>query len=264
MELPRRPVELIAAGLGDHRHLRAGVVAELGRERRRLHADFLHRVGRRRIEAGRLRVVGEVGAVQREVVLPARRAVHDHRRAAARAGHLLGRRHVGDAGQGARQLDDVASVERQLLHAPVVDQTRHRRASGFDQRGRAGDDDRFLKLPQIHPEVHAQVLSGGQLGLGPLRRKPRELRRDLVVASRHREQIEEARFVGDRRPRELLSDHRGLDVGARNDGAALVAHVAADGARDLGGRRRAAAEDGKIRRIAVRFVTVRFAFFLER
>ena len=112
-----------------------------------------------------------------------------------------------------------------LLDPAVVNQARHRRAARFDERGRARDDDGFLNLTEIHPEVDAQVLAGGQLGLRRCVAKPGQLRGDLVVASRHREQIEEPRFVGHSRTGQLLADHRRPDVGARNDGAAFVAHV---------------------------------------
>src|SRR5205085_8741275 len=74
MKFPRRSVKLVAARLGDHAHLGARVVSELRRERRRLDADFLDRIRRRRIEPGGLREVREVGPIQREIVLPSRRS----------------------------------------------------------------------------------------------------------------------------------------------------------------------------------------------
>ena len=86
-------------------------------------------------------------------------------------------------GSRARQLDDVAAVQRQFLHAAIVNEPRHRRAAGFDERGRAGHDDSLRQLPEVHLEVDAQVLAGGQLRLCLLRRETRQLCGDLVVAS---------------------------------------------------------------------------------
>src|SRR5258707_5429622 len=110
MKFPDRTVKLIAAGLGDHADLGAGVVSILSGERGGLDADFLDRVRRRRIEPGRLRKIREVGAVQREIVLSPGRAVHDHGGTATGAPHLLGVAHVRSTWTRTRQLRHLSAI----------------------------------------------------------------------------------------------------------------------------------------------------------
>ena len=68
-------------------------------------------------------------------------------------------------GKRARQFDDVASVERQLLHPPIVNQAGHRRRCAFRRARPCRTRRRFPGLTEVHPEVDAQVFAGRQLGL---------------------------------------------------------------------------------------------------
>ena len=121
VELPRRAVERVGARLRDDADLAAGGVSVLGGEIVRLDANFLNRVGRRRIEAGRLVEVREHRPVQREQVVVRVAAVHRHDRSLAAVGRILIRADGRDACVRAGERDDVAAVHRQVLHALVID-----------------------------------------------------------------------------------------------------------------------------------------------
>ena len=89
MELPSGSVEAVGTGLGHDTDLAAGRMTVLGSEVVRLDADFLHRVGRRRIEPGRLVEVREHRAIQGEQVVIRVAAIDGHDRSLPAVGRVL-------------------------------------------------------------------------------------------------------------------------------------------------------------------------------
>src|SRR5260370_34316848 len=131
-------MELVGSGLGYHVDLRSGITAVFGGEVVGLDANFLNGVGRREIDAGVARRVIEVAAVEGEEVHVGAATVDVHFRAAASVTHRLRSVNVQDAGKNTGQTDDVPAVERQILHALVIDQTGDRGGSRIEQRAVRG------------------------------------------------------------------------------------------------------------------------------
>ena len=234
VEFPRRPMEIVRSRLRHDTHLAAGGMAVFSREIVRLDADLLHRIGRRRIEPGGLIEVGEDGAVQREQVVIRVAAVDRHDRSLPTVGSILLRADVGHVGRHAGQRHDVAAVHRQVLHALVVDEVRLRGVSRFHHR-RPPRDDHFLgESTDLEHEVQSEVGAGGDFDvLLYLGLEPAHLDLDEIPAARERLKVEEAGRVRWSRANELLPFQRRGDRGARHRAAALILHVAADGATDL-------------------------------
>src|SRR2546425_1166813 len=126
-------MELVGSGLRYHVDLGSGVTAVLGGEVVDLDANFLNGVGRREINTGIARRIIEVAAVESEEVHIGAAAVDVHLRAATSVAHRLRSVDVEDAGKNTGQTDDVPAIERQVLHALVIDQSGDRGGSRIDQ-----------------------------------------------------------------------------------------------------------------------------------
>ena len=104
------------------------------------------------------------------------------------------------AGQNAGQRHDVAAVERQIDHAPVVDQTGEHRADRIHQRrGAVHGNLRFDESRLRARAVHAQVLIDTEIDAGAdLAPEAGGLEDDFIIAGRQREKVVEALAVRSR------------------------------------------------------------------
>ena len=161
---------LIRAAPGDHVHL-AHVVAELGRVGARLHLEFLERIDRRLEQVGAVVRIGILDAVERVVVelqplardvqlkvaaVPAPARLRDRIRGAIRC----------RTGYQRRQLQVVASVERQFLNAPVLDDRADGGGLGFERRRGSLHFHRLGNGADLEREIQAGYLVHLQLEVG--------------------------------------------------------------------------------------------------
>src|SRR5439155_19028222 len=90
-------------------------------------------------------------------------AVDVHLRAATSVAHRLRSVDVEDAGKNTGQTDDVPAIERQVLHALVIDQSGDRGGSRIDQGRLRVDIYLGFNRTQLEGRIYAQVLTHGQL-----------------------------------------------------------------------------------------------------
>ena len=69
-------------------------------------------------------------------------------------------------GASSDEVDEVAAVERQVLHLPRIDVAADGGAGAIDQRRGAGDGHRLLERRRRHLEVDDRLLSDQQLDAG--------------------------------------------------------------------------------------------------
>src|SRR5207302_1696530 len=147
-------------------HDRAGVAAELGAVKVRLHLEFPDRFDRRAQDDRNSEPLVIIDAVVEEIVRPfavairkqlaARSAViracpaHD-RAAGAEAGTV-------DARSSNSELDEVAAVERQLIDKVACDDTADRRGLALEQRRGCDDVNGLADLPDLKREIDAGAL----------------------------------------------------------------------------------------------------------
>src|SRR5262249_51886416 len=112
-----------------------------------------------------------VHAVEQEVVVARPHAVGRERRRgapgqAARAVYVCAGNPAQHAGQGARQLDEIAPVQRQVFDLRFVDRSAQVGALGLHQRHCALDSDRFGRRADLQLQVHARFLVDVELHVG--------------------------------------------------------------------------------------------------
>ena len=231
VELEDAAVHLVRTRLGDDVDDRRGVMSVPRLQRARLDAELLERIGERHGEVEvRARIV--VARAIHHVHRAAGRTARDrnrHRRIVAARGETA-RRIDRDAGREQQQVGDLASIERQLQHALVVNQLANARAPRFDHRRirlhgnllrhgaeREHDVDRRRRVDGQHDtrlDIRTKTL---ERGFEPIR-TDREVRYHVAAA-----------FVRYGRPREAGRGLRDGDRHAWKHAAGIVLH----GARDL-------------------------------
>src|SRR5262249_47031126 len=103
-----------------------------------------------------IRQVIVIDTIENEIVLPFAAAI-DMNIATAR-GRILALRQWHHAGGQCAELDEAASIQRQVIDFLAVDNLSQRGAVGFDQRGRARDFDGLTDIADRHVEVDASNL----------------------------------------------------------------------------------------------------------
>ena len=131
-----------------------------------------------------------------------------------------------------REVDEVAAVDRQVLHGEFCDRRAHLGSAGFDHRRAADDIDRFGNSLHRHLNAQGERLPNGQPNVGLLAGgEPGQLGGELVDTDRQEQQPKPSFGVGRSRPGEPGA---GLDHGdrhARQDRAGLIDNRSLDRAR---------------------------------
>ena len=240
VELPRRPVQLVASRFRDDVDDGAGVAAELGGVRVRLDLEFLDGVWRRtqhepgveRVVVGRAVEQEAVGLVAHAVDAVARRgrAESARRRVAGLTAETC--RWRDHARNECAELREVPAVERQLDHFLLVDGDAERGVRRLDERRLPRHRHALLESPDRHLHVDARRVADRHRDVRAHDRlESAERRLHRIAARLHLRDGIEAVGAGDRRsrlPRRRIGD---VDRHARHDGAALVG----DDARDCAG-----------------------------
>ena len=209
----------IRAALGDDVDMDAEIRSILGRRASGLNLNLLDRVGDR-AHAGRGQQVGRrVDAVEREAVLdfPLARSSEAQTDIAVEAAEHARRR--------AREVPDVASVQRQIAHRALADRFGEPGAVGVDDRRGTRHDDRLVQLADPHDDVGAGdlvVRNFDAVHLGCLEAAQRD--GDLVRARSDELNVVIPVAVGRRLIGIARARVHGDDLGAGNDQAVLIGH----------------------------------------
>ena len=229
-ELEQAPVERVCAGPGRHVDQGRRLPAELGRVHRLLDLELLNGVDRRVDDEVVEELVGDLEPVQHVDVVPGALSPDVGQRTGllegAAPGAAGGNHHrVAQLGE----LQELPSVQGDLLDLPGLDDVADLGRGGLEQRGRDLDRHLFGDGPEGQRELELE----GAADLQPdaaLRRplKAGQLRGDGPLAGGEAGEKETPFAVGNPLDDGAAVRMGGHDAGAGQDGAALVDHDAQD------------------------------------
>ena len=262
-ELEAAAVHRIGARLDLQVHDAAERVAELRRVRARLELELVERVDARE-EHHRLqpRLV-VVHAVEHVVVVARPLPVRGERRRrapreAARAVDVRAWYAADDARHRAREVDEVAAVQRQRLDLLLANRRAELGGGRLHERRRAGDRHRLLDRADLELDVDAHALIDAERNVGSRHRlEARELGLHRVGPRRQRRRRELAVAVGRDDSHEAGPGIGQGDRRARHDRAGRVGNQTEDGAgnrlrRSGGGKQPGRDEETQYRSLHLR------------
>ena len=230
-ELEHRSMKFVAARFRDDVDDRAAGSPVLGGERVGVHLELLHGILAELV--GRAPRTGAADGLTEERVVVVG-AVDDQavqRAALAGEADVAGAHVAGHAGREQREVDEVATIDRQVLYGDLVDGRTGARTARLDDRRFPGDVDRLGEVGDPHLDAQRQRLADGERDpLLPARRKTRELRRERVDTDREDGGAEQPAFVGDRPAFGARRRLREIDGHARKRATRGVDDNAFDGA----------------------------------
>jgi hypothetical protein len=237
-ELEGRAVIVVGAAARGNVDLPGGA-AELGRVDSGLHLEFLERLHRGQHDE-QVEVDVRIRDAVERVVAPGRAGAGERHRqlgagAALPAGRLRGLvESEGHVGAQRDQTEEVASVERQVGDAPLLDDGADGGVLGRQQRNRAGHLDGFAHLADFQREVDARRLLHLQLDARARRHfEALTLGLDFVHARNQRRDGVDARLVAGGHTNAVGGRVANGDVGAGDDRAGRVFDLAGDGGERL-------------------------------
>ena len=159
-------MQLIRPRFGDDVNHRARVTADVGAVEVGLDLELTHRIDRRPKGERKREALIVINTVIKKVIVAFAVTVGKDlvagaavvRARAAHDGSGGGFSHAIYSGTERRQLDEVAAIQRQLVHQLPVDHRSHRRRLGFQERRMASHVYRFSRLTYLKRQVHTSLL----------------------------------------------------------------------------------------------------------